>query len=352
MKHNYGKVVFAVLLVLLTQLASALEWGYYQNEEPIFLGEFEGEEYLALPGDTEFLRYVPDTEIVDGLLNLNLVARGDDGDRALGRVGVEFRGRADLVDIEGTLNPDTGRIYLFGGMYNRHSLWSLELPDGEPEKLLSNLSRMTTVEWETTELRVFSEYLPCEPEDYGFPAYWVMPKVSDGSPPGGISQGCYDRRLCFDPLTGDIEPLWSIEASSYLTDDPADCSPASAIDGDIGTAWVEGVDGPGIGESLTLNFGIPTEVWNIGLLPGYFASPELLAANNRIKEVQITLSDGTSLTKEFEDSTITMVTRLRSFADDPHVVEWVRLTILEVYPGARWDDTAISELTVNYFEGY
>jgi len=139
-----------------------------------------------------------------------------------------------------------------------------------------------------------------------------------------------------------------IVGTSYLANDAADCSPASAIDGDIGTAWVEGVDGPGIGESLTLNIGIPAELWNIGLLAGYFASPELLAANNRLKKVQITLSDGTSITEEFEDSSTTRVVHF----DDIHVVEWIRLTILEVYPGTRWDDTAISELAVNYIEGY
>ncbi len=341
-----------MLLVLLTLPAAALEWGYYRNQEPILLGEFEGEEYLALRGDTEILRYDPESEIVEsGLLNLTLVARGDDGDRVLGRIGVEFRDKADYVDIEGTLNPDTGRIYLLGGTYNRYSLWELELPAGEPKELLSDVSYITSFdeEWlRTTELRIFSEDLPCEPEDYGFPAYWVMPMVHDGSPPGGISQGCYQRHLCFDPQTGDIEPLWSIEATSYLANDVADCSPSSAIDGNIGTAWVEGVDGPGIGESLTLNIGIPAELWNIGLLAGYFASPELLAANNRLKKVQITLSDGTSITEEFEDSSTTRVVHF----DDIHTVDWVRVTILEVYPGTRWDDTAISELAVNYIEGY
>lgn len=346
MKRNHGKAVGALLLILLALPAAALEWGYYyQDGEPLLLGEFEGEEYLALPGDTEILRYDPESETVEsGLLNFNLVARGDDGGRVLGRIGVEFKGRADYADIEGTLNPDTGWIYLLGGTYNRYSLWEIELPAGEPEKLLSGMSILDEEQPRPTELRIFSEDMPCEPEEYGFPAPWVMPKKFDGS----FSQGCYQRRLCFDPQTGDIEPLWSVEATSHLADDAADCSPASAIDGDIGTAWVEGVDGPGIGESLTLNIGIPTELWNIGLLAGYFASPELLAANNRLKKVQITLSDGTSITKEFEDSSTTRVIHF----DNPHVVEWIRLTILEVYPGTRWDDTAISELTVNYMEGY
>jgi|GEM_PF-3269261 len=136
---------------------------------------------------------------------------------------------------------------------------------------------------------------------------------------------------------------WSIEATSYLADDAADCSPASAIDGDYTTAWVEGVDGPGIGESLTLSFGVSTKLWDIALLPGYFASLELWVANNRVKKVQITLSDGTSVTEEFED----VKQGLYVLFSDTHQVEWIRLTIPEVYPGNHWDDTAISEVAIN-----
>ncbi len=353
MRSNHGKAVIVVMLLLLALPAAALEWGYYRNQEPIFLGEFEGEEYLALPSDTEILRYDLESETVEsGLLNLTLVARGDDGDRVLGRVGIRLA-YDEYGNIEGTLNPDTGRIYLFGGIPNRCSLWELELHSGKLKELLSDVSYITSFdeEWlRTTELRVFSEDMLCKPEEYGFLANTVMPWVPYSLSPTILDcTGYYQRYFRFDPRTGDIEPLWSIEATSYLVDDAANCSPASAIDGDIGTAWVEGVDGPGIGESLTLNLGVPTDIWSIGLLPGYFASPDLLAANNRLKKVQITLSDGTSLTKEVWDGARVMFT----IFDDNHLVDWVRVTILEVYPGTRWDDTAISEITINYIDqGY
>lgn len=140
---------------------------------------------------------------------------------------------------------------------------------------------------------------------------------------------------------------WSIEATSYLADDAANCSPASAIDGDIGTAWVEGVDGPGIGESLTLTFDTTTTLYDIILLPGYFASSELWEANNRVKKVQITLSDGTSITREFEDIERPMYIDTDRILGGFPQIEWFRLTILEVYPGTRWDDTAISEITLD-----
>jgi hypothetical protein len=140
---------------------------------------------------------------------------------------------------------------------------------------------------------------------------------------------------------------WSVEATSYLADDAADCSPASAIDGDLSTAWVEGVDGPGIGESLTLTFDTTTPFYGIYLLPGYFATPELWEANNRIKKVQLTLSDGTSFTEEFEDIKQPMYIDTDRILGGFPQIEWFRLTILEVYPGTRWDDTAISEITLD-----
>jgi hypothetical protein len=199
------------------------------------------------------------------------------------------------------------------------------------------------------DLLVVTRDLPCNPADYGFEDYPVLPMRRDGSPPGGISQSLYQEYLLLDvELDKILEPLWLVSASSYLADDPADCSPAAAIDGDIGTAWVEGVDGDGVGESLTLELGVPTEVWNVALLPGYCASPEVWRANGRPSRVWIELPDGTALERELEDAPVARV----FYLDEARTVDWLRLTLLDVYPGERWEDTAVSELTVNFVEGY
>ncbi|MCX7020837.1 MAG: discoidin domain-containing protein, partial [bacterium] len=136
--------------------------------------------------------------------------------------------------------------------------------------------------------------------------------------------------------------------SSYLADDPADCSPARVIDGEIGTAWVEGVESNGVGESLTLELGVPTEVRNVAVLPGYCASPEVWRANGRPSRVRLEFSDGTAVEKALEDAPFAQVIYL----DEARTVSWLRLTLLDVYPGERWADTAVSELTINYLEGY
>jgi len=145
-----------------------------------------------------------------------------------------------------------------------------------------------------------------------------------------------------------LEPLWLVSASSHLTEDPADCSPAAVVDGDIGTAWVEGVPGSGVGETLSLEFIPPLTVHNVALLPGYCASPEAWSANGRPARVRLELSDGTVLEQELPDTPSTAAIHL----DEPRRVRRLSLTILKAYPGERWDDTAVSELTINYNEGY
>lgn len=122
----------------------------------------------------------------------------------------------------------------------------------------------------------------------------------------------------------------------------------AVVDGDIDTAWVEGAPGDGVGETPSLEFIPPLTLHNVALLPGYCASPEPRLANGRPAGMRLELSDGTVLEREPPDTPLTSVLRL----DEPHRVRRLSLTILEVHPGARWDDTAVSKVTINYNEGY
>jgi len=244
--------------------------------------------------------------------------------------------------------PD-GCLYLLLGGNSRYDLLSWR-PGNDAELLLEGGDFIART---ADERLILTRDLPCDAEAYGFGWGFAMPMRSDCSPPGGISQSLYQQYLLLDiELEKILEPLWLVSASSYLADDPADCSPARAIDGDIGTAWVEGVEGDGVGESLTLELGIPTEVWSVALLPGYCASPELWRANGRPREVRLVLSDGTCLEWELEDDPYPKVIYLGLPFAETHMVSWLRLTILSVYPGERWADTAVSELTINFMEGY
>ncbi|HET6648041.1 MAG TPA: discoidin domain-containing protein, partial [Pyrinomonadaceae bacterium] len=58
--------------------------------------------------------------------------------------------------------------------------------------------------------------------------------------------------------------------------------PSNAIDGNKGTAWIEGVDGPGWGEWIRFDFDREINLHRVLILPGYFKSPAIWARNNRI----------------------------------------------------------------------
>ncbi len=136
-----------------------------------------------------------------------------------------------------------------------------------------------------------------------------------------------------------------INTSSFLPPDLAGTYHGiGAIDGLPETAWVEGVDGPGIGEWIQLDFVEPVIVATIGVNPGYAATDELFAANNRVKTltVQFIFPDGStdSTTLAFADTPGVQLINL----PNPAIVRAVRLIIDDIYPGNTYDDTAIAEI--------
>jgi hypothetical protein len=148
--------------------------------------------------------------------------------------------------------------------------------------------------------------------------------------------------------TGEKEKLFSATASSILVESgkPADyLGPDKAIDGDLTTAWVEGTDGSGIGESLTIDFGEVTEVKNIGVMPGFSKDPAVFWGNNRVELARFEFSDGTMMTRSFNDKPELMIFELAN----PIKADSVTITILNVYTGDSWNDTCISEVAVNYW---
>ncbi|MBA2526333.1 MAG: hypothetical protein H0V18_11235 [Pyrinomonadaceae bacterium] len=59
--------------------------------------------------------------------------------------------------------------------------------------------------------------------------------------------------------------------------------PANTIDGNKGTAWIEGAEGPGWGEWIRFEFDREINLHRVLILPGYFKSPAIWARNNRFR---------------------------------------------------------------------
>ncbi len=131
-----------------------------------------------------------------------------------------------------------------------------------------------------------------------------------------------------------------------------------AFDGRLDSAWVEGEEGPGIGEILKIRFGQIVEIDSVEIAPGFFIS-QYHRANNRVKKLRI-VADRRQINFAFKgDSTELRTTPdarqyVLDFQDSmavqkrPLEVSGIRdiaFVLEDIYPGTQWDDTCISEIS-------
>jgi hypothetical protein len=112
------------------------------------------------------------------------------------------------------------------------------------------------------------------------------------------------------------------------------------FDSQLQTAWVEGVQGQGIGEYIAFEFDAPETLTQIELVNGYAKSDKIFQANGRVKELRMTFSNGDVASIRLEDTSQTQMIDMTGTKP----ATWVLLEITDVYEGSRWSDTAISEI--------
>lgn len=166
-------------------------------------------------------------------------------------------------------------------------------------------------------------------------------------------------------------PIASVDAESSL---PGAYGPELAFDGDLSTAWCEGVPGTGLHQSINVTLSEPREVEAILIHGGYFKSPSLLAANGRLQAVSVVAGDAEGPQFRADVSLQDPATP----APDPcapgsgamDAAEWytaardgqgamvwrndgdgqtvtsINITVAGVYPGSRYEDTCISEIQI------
>lgn len=134
----------------------------------------------------------------------------------------------------------------------------------------------------------------------------------------------------------------AVSASSILeASNTRDYRATNLLDGDLGTAWNEGAPGPGIGEWVRLEFSRPLVLARLEIANGYQQDEDRFYANGRVKSLEVEYSNGATQLVDLLDT-------LGFQAIDPAVqeTEWIKLTIVSVYPHRTWDDTALSEVRV------
>jgi len=124
------------------------------------------------------------------------------------------------------------------------------------------------------------------------------------------------------------------------------------------TAWVEGVDGYGIGEFLMYHF--PPEsprITKIIIINGYVKSEKTWRENSRVKKLKMYLNDELFAILNLKDSREKQEFSFKpignSEREDFAILKtkpwWtMKFEIAEVYEGEKYDDTAITEI---YFDG-
>ena len=148
-------------------------------------------------------------------------------------------------------------------------------------------------------------------------------------------------------------------------------SVGSISDSNTKTAWAEGIDGPGIGEVLIvpcLNLKKPAKIW-----VGYGKSDSTFFKNNRPKKLRTVIVraefNGATQSGIIYENLVVFAERIFSLEDKngfqnlpipEYTVDsyfssrlnnksdykyFLGIEILDIYPGSKYDDTCISEIT-------
>jgi len=111
------------------------------------------------------------------------------------------------------------------------------------------------------------------------------------------------------------------------------------LDGDVTTAWNEGAEGPGAGEWVLFEFLEPVVLSRIDLANGYQKDADRFLGNARVRSLKVEYSSGSTQLVDLLDTE-----EFQSIKTTRSVVEWVKLTVVSVYPDYEWDDAALSEV--------
>jgi hypothetical protein len=157
-----------------------------------------------------------------------------------------------------------------------------------------------------------------------------------------------------------IKPV-RVTASSTLKSNKNSHEPKQGADGNAATAWCEGSEGNGVGEWLLFEFSKQIPLTVIEFTPFYAKSRETLANNNRIKRMKIEMEGGISGVVEFMDASWCSDCQLQYPA--PYInfhtkkgprffkTQWIKFTVLDVYPGRKYTDTCISDIQISEWCG-
>ena len=112
------------------------------------------------------------------------------------------------------------------------------------------------------------------------------------------------------------------------------------------TAWVEGVNGNGIGQWIKFQ-DISKQIDFITILNGYVKNDKAWSENSRVKSLKVYCNDEPLCILELQDSRSMQSFSVGDLFEGKNI-KTLRFEILEVYSGTKYQDTAISEIYFKY----
>lgn len=166
--------------------------------------------------------------------------------------------------------------------------------------------------------------------------------LASGSSSSTTAPGSGDTTLTTAPLSV-IRPLSASASSSLSPTNTNNFRPQNLLDDDLHTVWSEGAKGPGLGESVRFDFAQPTRLARIEIANGNQKTKVTFTADPRVRTIKLEYSSGATQFVELRDTEdLQYLNTLQTST------EWIRLTIVSVYPNYTTPDTSLSE--VRFYE--
>jgi hypothetical protein len=115
--------------------------------------------------------------------------------------------------------------------------------------------------------------------------------------------------------------------------------PQNLFDDNPATAWVEGVAGHGEGQMVVIEFDQEITVSKIEVMNGYNKNASIFRKNGPVADIRVTTSQDEQYEFHLSDKE-----GWQSLNGPVKPVRWIALNIVSVYPGEKYEDTALSEL--------
>lgn len=140
-----------------------------------------------------------------------------------------------------------------------------------------------------------------------------------------------------------LKPVSVTSSSTLPADEGVTYDPENMVDHKQSTVWCEGdTGGSGMGTDLQFNLDGKHKVTEIHIWNGNWYSADYFVRHNRIKELEISFSDGTSKNYPLKDERVVQVVKL----DKPVDTEFVKMRVKNIYSGSTFNDTVISEVVI------